>query len=344
MAEACSVSYAENKRSLPSWMLKASSGNQAAKTKDRNKKPLESDEQIGPPDQSKPIKRNRERPLKTLNSEPDEELGVLQRCEGREKHRRKSKDAVKDEVERMSELKSKKVRKTTGRAAPKNSRKRKLENVISERSLAVSVDNDIELTVEDLVSIAEEYVYADKQKQLELENVNTARHKEHLWRPTTISTEADTGRPVVNAQSVKGLVQCTTVTRNTRVREHSEGEDASHQKMQCLSTFETTGDIAQDMLNLMFGPLLSKPGGYAKKSNPVESMTRTMNHVTEEKGWPSEVPRQGESLKELEPMESMTTTINHVTEKKDWHSELPKQGEPAIKKKSSLRDKVALFL
>jgi hypothetical protein len=32
-----------------------------------------------------------------------------------------------------------------------------------------------------------------------------------------------------------------------------------------------------------------------------------------------------------------------VPEQKDWHSEVLRQGEPVVKKKSSLKDKVALF-
>ncbi|KAJ1295130.1 hypothetical protein BS78_01G199900 [Paspalum vaginatum] len=265
-----------------------------------------------------------------------------QRCEGREKAIRKSKYAVKDDAEGMDEQKSKKVRKASGRPALKNSRKRKVENVIPEAS-SVSVDDDIGLTVEDLVSIAEEYVNADKQKQRELETVKIARHKEHLLCPT-VCTEADTGRSVVNARSVKGLMQCEAVTRSTRAREHTEGKNTSHQELQCPSRVETTGDIAQDMLNLIFGPLLSKPAVCANKSDSLESITRTINHVAEEKCWHNEVPRQGELVKKSEPAESATTTVNHVKEKKDWRSELPKQGEPVIKKKSSLRDKVALFL
>lgn len=157
MAESGFVSNSENKRSLPAWMLKATSGNQVAKTENQNKQALESDDQIGAINQSKPIKRNNRRPLKNLDSGAAGELGVLRRCEGREKARRKSKDAVKDEVEENVEvIKSKNVRKASARAAPKNSRKRKLDNVNSEPSSPVSTDDDIELTVEDLVNIAEE--------------------------------------------------------------------------------------------------------------------------------------------------------------------------------------------
>ncbi|EER91467.1 hypothetical protein BDA96_01G230000 [Sorghum bicolor] len=342
MAESCTVSNSENKRSLPAWMLKATSGNQVAKTEDQNKQALESDEQIGALNQSKPVKRNNRRPLKSLDSGAAGELGVLRRCEGREKARRKGKDGVKDEVEEIVEVKSKNVRKASGRAAPKNSRKRKLD-VNSEPSSPVSTDDDIELTVEDLVNIAEEFVNADKQKQCELEAVKATRQKEHLLCPT-ISTEADKGQSVVNAQSVEGLMQCTTVTRNTRAIEYTEDENTSHQEVQCPSSIKTTEDVAQDMITLLFGHLLSKPAGSTKKSDPVESMTRTINQVPEEKGWHSEVPRQEEPLKKSEPVESMTSTINHVPEKKDWRSEVPKLGEPVTKKKSSLRDKVALFM
>lgn len=189
-----------------------------------------------------------------------------------------------------------------------------------------------------------QFVNADKQKQCELETVKATRHKEHLLCPT-ISTDADTGCSVQNAPSVKGLMQCTTVTRNARAIEYTADKNTSHQEVQCPSSVETIEDVAQDMINLLFGHLLNKPSGYTKKSDPVESMTRTINLVPEESRH-SKVPRQEEPVKQPEPIESMTTTttINHVPEKKDWRSELPKLGEAVTKKKSSLRDKVALFL
>ncbi|XP_062201041.1 uncharacterized protein LOC133903630 [Phragmites australis] len=309
MAEACTVSHAENKRSLPAWMLKACSGNQVVKIEDQNKQALESAEQIGARDQTKPIKRKSERLLKNVDSEGAGEVGVLQRCESREKARRKSKDAVRDEVEETEIAASKNPRKVSAKAAPKNSRKRKLENVKSEASSPVAIDDEIELTMEDLVSIAEEYVNADKQKQNELETVKTARCKEHLPCPT-ISTEADTGGSVVNAQSMKGLMPCTTVTTNTRPSQHRGADNKGHQELMCSSSLETTGDVAQEMLNLFLGPLLSKPADYGNRS---------------------------------EYIESITANVNHLPEKKDLHNEVPRQGEAVTKKKSSLKDKLALL-
>ncbi|CAL4917213.1 unnamed protein product [Urochloa decumbens] len=342
MAQACTFSHAENKRSLPPWMLNARSVNEAPKTEDQNKQALEPSVKIGVVDLTTPIKRKTGKRLKKLDSEGASLPVALQRCEGKENARRKSKGAVKDEVEGIRDVTIKKERKASEGAALKNNRKRKLDNIKSETSSPVSIDDDIELTVEDLVSIAEEYVNADKQKQHELEATKTTRRKEKFPCPT----EADTGVSAVNAPPIKGLLQCTAATRNTNSSEHRGDEIKSHQELQFSSRYETTEDVAQDMLSLFLGPLWSKPAGYAKKSEPVELITRTTNnHVPEKTDWHSEVPMQGEPVKKSLSVGSVTTTINHVPEKKDWHSELPKLGEPVItKKKSSLRDKVALFL
>ncbi|CAN6310749.1 unnamed protein product [Urochloa humidicola] len=341
MAQACTVSHAENKRSLPAWMLNARSVNEAPMIEDQNKQALEPSVKIGVVDLTTPMKRKVGKRLKNVDSVGVREPVGLQRCEGKENARRKSKGAVK-EVEGIRDVTIKKRRKASEGATLKNNRKRKLDNTKSETSSPVSIDGDIELTVEDLVSIAEEYVNADKQKQHELEATKTTRHKENLSCPT----KADTGVSAVNAPPNKGLLQCTTAARNTTLSEHRGDEIKSHQELQFSSSYETTEDVAQDMLSLFLGPLWSKPAGYAKKSEPVESITRTTNnHVPEETDSHSEVPTQGEPVKKSLSVGSMTTTINHVAEKKDWRSELPKLGEPVItKKKSSLRDKVALFL
>jgi hypothetical protein len=203
MAEACSVSHAENKRSLPAWMLKSRSGNQAVKAEDRNAKASQSDEQTRNLDQPKPIKRNSGRRskdldsagagelgvlgrcngtakasktskntvkgevkeieevdtgrrLKTVDSAGDGELGALRRCGGTKKATKMTKNVVKNEVKESGEVASKNPRKVSEGAAPKFSRKRKLRNSNSEASSPETTDDEIELTVEDLVSIAEE--------------------------------------------------------------------------------------------------------------------------------------------------------------------------------------------
>ncbi|KAF8723120.1 hypothetical protein HU200_022275 [Digitaria exilis] len=345
MAQACTVLHAEKKRSLPAWMLKSSSAKEAPKVEDQNKQALESNVKIGVVGvgPTNPTKRKVGRRLKNVDSEGASQPVALQRCEGREKATRKSKDSVQDEVEQIIDVTIKKGRKASEGAVTKNNRKRKLYNIKAEASPPISIDDDIELTVEDLVCIAEEYVNADTKKHCELEAVTTTGRKEHFSCPT-IFTEADAGASVGNAAPMKKLFPCTTATKDTRSSEHIGDENKSHQELKYSSSCETTEDVARDMLNLFFGPLWNKPAGCAKKSDPIELTRTTNNHVPEGTDWHSEVPAQGEPVKKSMPVVSMTATTNHVPDKKDWRSELPKLGEHVTKKKSSLRDKVALLL
>ncbi|CAM0956757.1 unnamed protein product [Alopecurus aequalis] len=137
MAEACP----DSRRCLPAWMTKPCSSNDASNTEHRTKRVLES----GALDQVKLIRRK----IKTVDTEDAGELRTLQRCKSREKVRRKSKDAdhtVDDEFDEIEKINWKNVRKVTGRAAPKKSRKQKLENEGSEASSSGITDDEIELT------------------------------------------------------------------------------------------------------------------------------------------------------------------------------------------------------
>lgn len=158
MAQACTVLHAEKKRSLPAWMLKSSSAKEAPKVEDQNKQALESNVKIGVVGvgPTNPTKRKVGRRLKNVDSEGASQPVALQRCEGREKATRKSKDSVQDEVEQIIDVTIKKGRKASEGAVTKNNRKRKLYNIKAEASPPISIDDDIELTVEDLVCIAEE--------------------------------------------------------------------------------------------------------------------------------------------------------------------------------------------
>jgi hypothetical protein len=99
-------------------------------------------------DQVKPTRRK----VKTVDTEAPGELRALQRCQGREKVRRKSKDSdhsVNDECNEIEKIPWKNVKKVAGRAAPKNSRRKKVENVGSEASSSGITDDEIELTYDD---------------------------------------------------------------------------------------------------------------------------------------------------------------------------------------------------
>jgi len=208
----------------------------------------------------------------------------------------------------------------SGRAAPKNSRKRKLDNVESEALSLGATDDDIELTVDDLMRIAEEIVIADEEKLQDRRTAKTACCEEHPPHPPA-ATSADTGVPASSAWSTKGLTQCTTTTTNDTPSECRVDESNIYEESQQRpSSIEMTGDGAQDMLNILLGQMWSKTAAYEKKPEP--------------------------AAYEKKPEVMEPTTINHAVapRKKDWQAVHQVQGELVVVKNSSLKDKVALFL
>ncbi|BAF26798.1 uncharacterized protein [Oryza sativa Japonica Group] len=329
MAEACTVSQDNGRRCLPAWMLKPCSNDEVSKTRYRSEPVLESNKQPADLDQIKPAKRKRGEQVKIVDEEDADELGALQPCQGWKKVRRKRLDAVKDDNNgENAKITNKNARKVSRRSAPKNSGKRKLDNVEPEVSSSESIDDDIELTVEDLLSIAEEYVKADRLKQHEVKTTKTARYNENRCSPS-ISTEADIGGSIINARSMMGLPDTTrnarsmkglpdttmnaqsmkglpdTAETNTAPSEPSRYEINKQQVQQCTPSFTATCDVAQDMLNIFFGPLLSKCSGYEKKPEVVQDA----NHATEKKDLSCDVQRQGE----------------HATEKKHLSCDVQRQ-------------------
>ncbi|KAE8771043.1 hypothetical protein D1007_57107 [Hordeum vulgare] len=241
---------------------------------------------------------------------------ALQRCQGREKTRRKHDGAdysAKDELEEIGKTIRKNVTKVTGRAAPKNSRKQKPDNVGSETLSSGTTDDEIELTVEDLVSIAEEIINADKGKLQNVRTTKTARYEEHPPRPP-VSTSADTGGSASSTWSTKGLMQCTATTTDGTPSEYSVDKNKRHEEPESLPSVKMTGDVAEDMMNILLGPLWnSEPAAHENKPKAVAPRTMNVN---------------------LEPRR-----------KNDWQKTVEQvQGVPVAKKKSSLKDMVAFFL
>uniref|UniRef100_A0A0E0M8W5 Uncharacterized protein n=1 Tax=Oryza punctata TaxID=4537 RepID=A0A0E0M8W5_ORYPU len=363
MAEACTVSHDNGRRCLPAWMLKPCSKDEVSKTQYRSEPVLKSDKQPADLDQIKPAKRKRGRQARTVDAEDADELGALQPCQRWKKVRRKCVDTVKDDHEEDAKITNKNARKVSRRSALKNSGKRKLDNVEPEVSSSGAINDDIELTVEDLLSIAEAYVKADRLKQHEVKTTKTAKYNENRCSPP-ISTEADIGGSIINARSMMGVPNTTmnarsmkglpdttmnaqsmkglpdTTETNTAPSEPSRDEINKQQVQQCTPSFTATGDVAQDMLNIFFGPLLSKCSGYEKKSEAVQNA----NHATEKKHLSCDVQRQEEHTAEKNGLScDVQRQEEHATEKKDLSCDVQRQVGLVAKKKSSLKDKVGLF-
>ncbi|XP_062172753.1 uncharacterized protein LOC133878220 isoform X2 [Alnus glutinosa] len=129
-------------------------------------------------------------------------------------------------------------------------------------------DNDVELTIEDLMAIAEEYVKVEKNTEQQASNRECGSERQVLM---TASSSRNSSEEIA-------IIDRTTV------------------------------DPAQDMLDLFLGPLLKKPVVEEKKS------------FVKDIAFAYEFERQ---------------TQNNV---------VGEEIEPLMKKKSSLKDKVAMFL
>lgn len=185
-------------------------------------------------------------------------------------------------------------------SAPKKGRKtRKGSNSRvesrEEAGITSPTEDEGELTVEDLMSIAQEYVKADKV--MEQHKLNSKECELKSQFPATDFYRNEAGGSLNAAQSNRRLPAQDAVTSH-KLTMISAGDGI-------VSNPSRTGDPAQDMLDLFLGPLLKKP------------------------------------LEEKKQFAFVTEDVKFVHEfKKQCQEEMV----PLTKKKSSLKDKVAVFL
>ncbi|KAJ1694078.1 hypothetical protein LUZ63_010776 [Rhynchospora breviuscula] len=287
---------AETKRRLPPWMLKQKTETKV-QSSDANLKPEEKCEDLikekhvkrqqrkrtleekNDQYEEEPVKRKQRR--KTLNQDPDEfeEVeGALHKCQTR---RRNSRGRRKHEMEIGEE-------KEGSKDGVKNKRAQKRRSVIS--------DDETDLTVDDLVSIAEEYVNADKHKQEQRASATTTEN----------GPAKNASKPLLGPSITKGLLKCSTNTPSPDFSDYAIGENPTN--------VPKSGDPAQEMLDLFLGPLLRKPPPV--KEPAVESVDEVCS-ISLVKTCDHAVYREGNAVEETETL---------------------------AKKKSSLKDKVSMFL
>ncbi|KAJ4774323.1 hypothetical protein LUZ62_058580 [Rhynchospora pubera] len=297
---------AETKRRLPPWMLKQKTETKA-QSSDANLKPVEkSEDQIKVKHikrqqkkrtleeknedqyEDEPVKRKQRR--KILNQDPDEfdEVeGALHRCQTRQ---RNSRGRRKHEMEIGEE-------KEGSKEGVKNKRAQKGRSVIS--------DDETDLTVDDLVSIAEEYVNADKHKQEQRASAATTEN----------GPAKNASKSLLDPGITKGLLKCSTNTPRPDSSDYAIGEKNNLTEDTLIPTnVAKSGDPAQEMLDLFLGPLLRKPPPV--KEPTVESVNEVCS-TSLVKTCDNAVYREGNAVEETETL---------------------------VKKKSSLKDKVSMFL
>ncbi|KAK1297766.1 hypothetical protein QJS10_CPB15g00092 [Acorus calamus] len=118
-------------------------------------------------------------------------------------------------------------------------------------------DDEVELTVEDLISIAEEYVKADEEKQHQQEDT-TCHKSKPVFPITSVLDKIRLGGSIQEDKSLSGPSRCTTVIHGGPA-ETSGKEHENPSSPVASSNPSKTGNAAQDMLDLLLGPLLKKP-------------------------------------------------------------------------------------
>eukprot|EP00262_Sarcandra_glabra_P022195 TRINITY_DN9744_c0_g1_i1.p1 TRINITY_DN9744_c0_g1~~TRINITY_DN9744_c0_g1_i1.p1 ORF type:complete len:318 (+),score=61.32 TRINITY_DN9744_c0_g1_i1:150-1103(+) len=307
------------KRRLPSWMLGVSAADQLRKSGNKDENNVSIEEQSSCPSsqpKAKPIARRHEKKVITREREDSEvDSSFLVRCETREGTRKSSrqhadpKNLITGCSEVMVHTKAKKKRNGVGRtirgrATPK---KRTLKNCEVENSDEIEApsptdksEDGVELTMEDLMSMAEECVKADKEKELQQETT------------TEPPSKSECSSNLIFPRNRSGdSLQATTTGRSCDLTETARMETESTVNEGIAVTASRTGDPAQDMLDLFLGPLLKKP---RTEENKLELVT--------------------EDVKTFASQHSEQAKSGVVVE----------EGALLVKKKSSLKDKVARFL
>ncbi|KAM5566478.1 hypothetical protein ABKV19_014909 [Rosa sericea] len=168
-----------------------------------------------------------------------------------------------------------------------------------EREVQTSSDDDVELTAEDLVMIAEEYIKADRKLVPEKASNQECESGSRLALRVASSNKSDDSMDSQNCNTTSLIQDATSSKPNGSLTSEEIALNSSR-----------TGDPAQDMLDLFLGPWLKKP---------VEKEART-DILTDNLAFSYKV-------------ESQT------------HSNVVKEEiAPITKKKTSLKDKVAMFL
>ncbi|KAG2707760.1 hypothetical protein I3760_05G162100 [Carya illinoinensis] len=108
-------------------------------------------------------------------------------------------------------------------------------------------DDDVELIMDDLMTIAEEYVEAEKSKDWQASNSECGSRRKV---PTKLSSSNDSG----------GLLDVPNTNRGSNPHDLTAFDSSNVTgAREEIATIDTrTGDPAQDMLDLFLGPLLKK--------------------------------------------------------------------------------------
>lgn len=160
-------------------------------------------------------------------------------------------------------------------ASRRKKRKKKDFMEVSHDEIIDSIATDDEVTVEDLISIAEEYLNAEKEKELQkLQNVTfESKVKPLPAAASKIRSEKDLTTNVENTPSFTDKL----LSADSSVMKPSLSGVS-------IANTVSTGDPARDMLDLFLGPLLKTSGEVEREANTMTEKLR-LDHELTRRSW-----------------------------------------------------------
>lgn len=368
-----------NRRRLPTWMLQENTADKLRKSVNKDTKGFVSEEDTksqATGSKAKPAIKNHHKTL-SQKAETKQQAESLQGCEMR---RRTKKATRRDEGpstsfttsnESKKKLKSEGISTRKQHVKSKRHKNSEVEVASSERS-----DEEMSLTVADLLRIADEYISADNEKQCE-QQATRDRTSETNYSSSSISSSTIIGGALQAGGSTKILSKCTSGSCSSQLTGNEGKRTENHKTVNFATSITSTGDAAKDMLNVYLGPFLKQSPSkersvqaielkglplvqtFESKGLPsvqtIESKGLPSVQTTELKGLPSFQAFESKGLPSIQACESKGFPSIQAFESKRLPStfELDKQLRShalsneevplMMKKKSSLKDKVALF-
>jgi len=198
-----------------------------------------------------------------------------------------------------------------------------------------------------------QYVSAEKEKQCEQQATRECTSERNPSRLYVSS------KSIIDGASEAGgfsqiLSKCTRSSRSSHLTENEGKERENHKSENFAANIISTGDAAQDMLNLYLGPFLKKSPHEEQKFRVIESEGLPLVQTIESKELPSVQTIASKGLPAVQTIHSTgLPSIQEIKSKglpsvyelnKQFGScALSKEEAHMMKKKSSLKDKVAMF-
>lgn len=188
-----------------------------------------------------------------------------------------------------------------------------------------------------------QYINAAKEMQCEQQDTRD-RRSEANHSSSSFFLNTIIGGTLQAGGSNKILSKCTNGSCSSHPTGNEGKKSENHKTRNFATHITSTGDAAQDMLNVYLGPFLKQSSSKELSVQAIESKGLPSVQTIETKGLPSIQAFEPKGLPSMQAFESKRLPSTFELNKQIRSCLLSKEEGPLMmKKKSSLKDKVALF-